>query len=429
MNGVDRTTLTLLRALRTAGHDVCAVVPEPGDVTSALDALEVTYWISPLGCCRGPARRAELRFLARAAERSVEIQNIIQDQRPDLVHLNTGHMIDAAIAAARTNTPALWHIHAPFAIDFQRYESFMTPDAYAWMLQQLGQHVIAVSDDVRTSIAAHLSDERISTLFNGIDVGDLDARATTHPASIHAELGVSEKDPIVFGVGRISAQKNFASFVRVARMVIDALPDTRFAIVGPGEERALAEELPVLIRDLGLQRHVYLLGPRADVPAMLTQGRAFLSTAIFEGQGLAALEAMALRLPVVAMSCVGLRECIQSGTDGVLVPLGDEAACAQSLIEVLQHPDAAMDMGARARRSVIENFSAAAYASSFTEIVERTIAFSGAHPYASGAANFALGMLNECSMAERMLARLETPGGFRASATRWLRKRLSRSNA
>lgn len=319
LNGVDATTLTLIRALRRHGVDTCALVPTAGDITRALDADAIPYRVSDLPCCTSPAPMAELRYFARAAERADEIEAWIRADGVDLVHLNTGHLIDGAIAAACAGVPAIWHIHAPFEVDFARYSRHMEPEGYAWLLSELGSHVLAVSDDVRASLIANISEEQVTTLYNGLDVNELDRLAAAETPDLRATLGVEPGAPLVLGVGRICAQKDFATFVHVAHGVVDAHPKACFAIAGPSEDRELSQALQSLINELTLDRRVFLLGPRSDVPRLLEQANAFLSTAVFEGQGLAALEAMARRRPVVAMACVGLRECIVSGEDGLLV--------------------------------------------------------------------------------------------------------------
>lgn len=394
VNGVDRTTLTLLRALRQLGVDVSALVPDRGDVTEVLDELGTAYRVAPLGCCTGPSKPAELAYLARAATRTEMIERWLREDGFDLIHLNTGHLIDGAIAACKANVPAIWHIHAPFEIDLERYAGFMGPEAYAWLLDELGNHVIAVSEDVRNSLLKWLPAENISTLYNGIDVGDLDIRARQPGKPIREELGLAMNIPLVAGVGRISAQKDFATFVRVARLVANTHPDVCFVIVGPAESKALADALDRQINELGLVNRVFVLGARSDVPALLAQSDMFLSTAIFEGQGLAALEAMSLNKPAVAMDCVGLRECIEHEVDGLLVPLGDEAACAQAVLRVLHDSGLAKKLGEKGRESVLKKYSAQAYAQGFLDIAERILN----QPRTGGkapAASFAFGLLKE----------------------------------
>lgn len=406
VNGVDQTTLTLARALQRQGVEVSALVPRVGDVTQALDAAGIKYRVSDLPCCTGHAKMAELRFLARAASRAHEIADWIRADHFDLVHLNTGHLIDGALAAAMTGAAAIWHIHAPYEIDLARYAGFMESEAYAWLLSGLGSHVIAVSDDVRNSLLPHIPADKVSTLFNGVDLEDLRQHARQFPPSIRRELGLAPETPLVLGVGRISAQKDFATFVRVARRVAQTHPSACFAIAGPEEDEQLSKALSEQIVESGLHRRVFVLGPRHDVPGLLAESEVFLSTAIFEGQGLAALEAMSLNLPVVAMDCVGLRECIRHEEDGLLVPLGDEDACAAAVLRVLADKVLAARLGICGHESVQANYSAAAYGSGFMQIAQRAIQDNQASKN-TAAASFALGLLNEIREAHEWLLKTE----------------------
>src|SRR3569833_2525846 len=193
-NGVDRTTLTLLTALQQLGVEVRALVPAGGEVTEALDALRVPYRIAPLGCCTGPSKVAELNYLSQAAARAQLIEQWLREERVDLVHLNTGHLLDGAIAASKSGVPAIWHIHSPFDVDYQRYARVMGPAAYGWLLRVLGEYVIGVSHDVR-------------------------------------------------GVGRFSAQIDLAIFLRVSKRVTERHSRVCFAFAGPPEDHALADAL------------------------------------------------------------------------------------------------------------------------------------------------------------------------------------------
>ena len=410
VNGVDRTTLTLLRALHQLGVNVSALVPDRGDVTQALDELGVPYQVAPLGCCTGPSKPAELAYLALAATRAEMIESWLREEKFDLIHLNTGHLIDGAIAACMANVPAVWHIHSPFEIDLERYVRFMGPEAYAWLLGDLGNHVIAVSEDVRASLLQWLPSEKVSTLYNGIDVDDLGIRARQPGKLLREALGLPANIPIVSGVGRISAQKDFATFVRVAKLVADMHTDVCFVIAGPAEDRDLAAALHKQINEMGLDGRVFVLGPRSDVPALLAQSNVFLSTAIYEGQGLAALEAMSLNKPVVAMDCVGLRECIEHEIDGLLVPLGDEDACAQAVLRVLHDDGLAKRLGERGRQSVLDKYSSQAYAAGFLVIAESMLSKTRSNK--TPVADFALGLLKEVREANDTATRLDQRPGL-----------------
>lgn len=416
LNGVDQTTLTLVRGLQRMGGQVAALVPQVGDVTRALEECGIRYRVSDLPCCTGPAKMAELRYLSRAASRAEELSVWLREERFDLVHLNTGHLLDGAVAAAQSGTPAIWHIHAPFDVDYARYAGVMPIDGYAWLIGALGSHVLAVSEDIRQSITKHLPPDCVTTLFNGIDIEDLDRRARLSVRSIQQELNLVANTPIVLGVGRISEQKDFATFIRVAAQVIEANHEVCFVIAGPAEDDTLAMNLVAQIKALHLEKRVFLLGPRADVPSLLSQCSMFLSTAIFEGQGLAALEAMALRRPVVAMACVGLRECINDEQDGLLVDLGDEQACARAVTRVLTDTALAERLGKAGRVSVERRFSADAYARDFHAIAQEVLeAPNFADPRA---AEFTLGLLRNIREAHERLILAGEPKSLRARLRR-----------
>ena len=85
----------------------------------------------------------------------------------------------------------------------------------------------------------------------------------------------------------------------------------------------------------------------------------------FEGFGLSAAEAMAAGCPVVGTSVGGLAEIIEDGVTGYLVPPSDSAAFAAALIRVFSDPRDAVNMGARGRKRVSENFSSERFAESF----------------------------------------------------------------
>jgi hypothetical protein len=143
----------------------------------------------------------------------------------------------------------------------------------------------------------------------------------------------------------------------------------------------------------------------------LAQSDVFLSTAIFEGQGIAAVEAMVLAKPVVAMACVGLRECVQDGIDAFLVPPGDEEGAAEAVLRILDDPETAAALGSAAKRNAIERFSSARYARNFLEVVEKAKAF-GPPPADAGMVELVGGLLREFERVDRRLSNYDSNVGL-----------------
>lgn len=372
-NGVDRVSLTLARGLRDAGVELEAIVPEEGAVPAALRGAGIDVTLSRLGCCDSLAWRAAVRFLSRARARADEIGYLLAEGHFDAVIANTGHLIDAALAAGRARVPLIWHIHSPFEEDFARYRELMPAEAYAWLLGSLGSRTVAVSADVAQSLSAWMPAEVIEVVHNGVDLDELRTRATDGDQPVRAELGLPDDARLVLGVGRICRQKDFATFVRVAERMSQTHPNTYFVIAGPDDEQPVADALRAHVLAAGLQSRCVLLGARDDVPRLMAASDVVLSTAIFEGQGMTTIEAMALSKPVVAMACVGLRECIRHNADGLLTPLGDVEATAQAVGRVLDDSGLAIDLGIQARQSAEARFSKEAYSRAFLAVAERAI--------------------------------------------------------
>ena len=129
-----------------------------------------------------------------------------------------------------------------------------------------------------------------------------------------------------------------------AALVVRAVPDARFLIVGEGE---LKEPLERQIKNLALERHVFLTGFRADALSLMKSFDLFAMSSVTEGLGSAVLEAMACGRAVVSTRAGGLPEAVVDGETGLLVPTHDEPALADAIVELLQDAGAARRPWAR----------------------------------------------------------------------------------
>jgi glycosyltransferase involved in cell wall biosynthesis len=424
-NGVDKTTCTLMVALKKLGVKPIAVVPKSGDVTEYLQSQAIRYWLIPYSCCASRTERAQFKFYGDSFAQLDSLITLIREETPDIVHINTGHLLYAGIAAARQKVPAVWHIHAPFAEDLSRYEPTVGAGGYIHLLKQLSSQIIGVSADVSKSLSEYLPPERIKTLYNGIDVEELRSSAKLSSTDIRTELGLSADTKLVIGVGRISAQKDFAAFARIAAKVSKLKPDCYFIVAGPRQEPEAIRLLEDEIARGQLSNRLFILGPRDDIAALAAQSTIFLSTAIFEGQGIAALEAMALDTPPVAMACSGLRECIDHEHDGILVGPGDEDSAAMAIVRLLDDPELAQKLTNNARISVAEKFSSREYANQFLNIAN-TALISGPAAMSDQELDLLSGLLGQINNAHlRLLSFEQQTLGQRIKRILWeLRQKL-----
>ncbi len=181
-----------------------------------------------------------------------------------------------------------------------------------------------------------------------------------HPlpaAAFKSRLGLPENAPVVGIVTRMRVRKGVEEFIRAMAQVREAEPAVHAAIVGEVE---LDADLQALVRALGLEAHLHLLGRRSDMPEVLSAFDLFVLSSHDEGISNAILEAMAMERPVVATDVGGTGEVVRHGHSGLLVPPKDPQALAAAIVQIVAQPLRGGEMGRLGRRIVEEGFSAQA---------------------------------------------------------------------
>ena len=148
---------------------------------------------------------------------------------------------------------------------------------------------------------------------------------------------------LVVGVGRLAAQKGFATLLRAAARWQRRGTVPLLIIAGEGP---LEAELRRQAADAGVS--VRFLGPRGDVPALLAAADVVVVPSTWEGQPLIVQEALRAGRPLVATRVGGIAGL--TGDDGaLLVPPGDAEALSAAVIRLLDDPGAAARLAAAAR--------------------------------------------------------------------------------
>jgi glycosyltransferase involved in cell wall biosynthesis len=220
------------------------------------------------------------------------------------------------------------------------------------------RRVIAVSEAVARSArhvlgGAGAAARRLVVVPNGVDAAERFVPAPRR-AACRAALGLEPGHRVALCVARLSPEKDVGGFLEAAALLTATLPEARFLVAGDGPL------LPTLRRQvdlLGLNGRAFLLGRRDDVPDLMAAAEVVCVPSREEGLGLAALEAMACALPVVAARVGGLPEVVDEGTTGLLVPPGDPVALAGALGTILVDPVQSAAWGAAGRARVLARFT------------------------------------------------------------------------
>jgi glycosyltransferase involved in cell wall biosynthesis len=166
-----------------------------------------------------------------------------------------------------------------------------------------------------------------------------------------------DKSPIIGTVKTLRPRYGIRELILAFQRIADAFPTARLIIVGGGEQYA---ELQTLLVNLSLENRITLTGQvdHKDVPEYLRSFDVFVVPSLTEREsfGVAAVEASASGLPVIASRMGGLPEVVLDGKTGLLVPPGDVDALAFAISRLLADPALRAQMGQAGRQFVLEHY-------------------------------------------------------------------------
>ncbi|MFL5738469.1 MAG: glycosyltransferase family 4 protein [Actinomycetota bacterium] len=339
IGGSERHLLSLLPAVASCGDDVAMLVLTPGpEVRVFLDAAaaaNVETFQFPVGRDLDPR---PIRGIA----------STIRRWRPDIVHTHLVHAdLWGQIAARRCSVPSVRTVHNVQA--FSRREPVRSAVRASG---RLARRTIAISEHAAGFIREHslAPSDRIEVIPYGVDVGCYPAERPRRRA-MRSRLGATD-ETVVFGMAaRMIEGKGHDVAIDAVRATAREHP-MMLAIAGDGPLRAKLE------RRASGDPVVRFLGHLDDVVPFLEACDALLfptDPALGEGFGLAALEAMAEGLPVLASTAGALPEVVGDGVTGRIVD-GDVAAWTRAITELAENETATKAMG-RAGRERAEGFS------------------------------------------------------------------------
>jgi glycosyltransferase involved in cell wall biosynthesis len=260
------------------------------------------------------------------------IRAVVRDFRPDVIHTHREkENVLGGLAARLAGCASLRTVHG--ASEHRPPAWRLDKQAIRWLDRYAERHwqqaSVAVSDELGLRLSAERPATAIEVIHNGIDpdaLADLRERRRARDAA--------QRPKRVAFLGRLVPVKRVDLFLEMARQC-QAVGggEPTFDVVGEGP---LAAELRGLADRLGLQARVTFHGFRPDAVALLADVDALVFTSDHEGTPMAALEAIAIGVPVVARAVGGLPELL-TGVDGCRLVEGDDpAALAEAVLAVLE---------------------------------------------------------------------------------------------
>jgi N-acetyl-alpha-D-glucosaminyl L-malate synthase BshA len=229
--------------------------------------------------------------------------------------------------------------------------------------------------DAVTAVSRSLADEtherlgvprEIEVIPNFVDAN----RCDRDFAAAHRRRLSPDGAPLLVHASNFRPVKRIMDVLEVFRRVHSEVP-AHLALVGDGPDRPGAEKFA---REAGIAHRVEFLGNVTPVEGVLGAGDIFLLPSNEESFGLAALEAMACGVPVIASNAGGLPELIAQGSGGFTFPIGDTAAMAAQAVALLTNPAELMRQRSLAHRRAVEHFSTGPVVDRYEALYRRLLA-------------------------------------------------------
>ncbi len=320
--GGERQTLFTLRGLRAGGHEVALAARAGGPLAERAAAEGI-----PVLACRGALGLARVLLTA--------------GWRYDVLHAQTAQAM-SLLAVFRPLLRA--------ALVFTRRTAFDPPgaaDRHRWKWAR-ADALVAISEAAAATPRAL-----------GLPVTVIPSAVEAVPADPQGmdDLRMRfclEGRRVVVTAAALSPEKDPLTLIDAIDILRRDHPDV--LCLHCGADGAAAGAARARVTELGLGDHYRFAGFLSRVADALALAEVYVSSSCFEALGTSVLDACLAGLPVVATEVGGHRE-ILAPDRGLLAPAGDAAILARRLAWVLDHPQAARDMGERARAMTAREYA------------------------------------------------------------------------
>lgn len=264
---------------------------------------------------------------------SSKMVDVVRFEKLDLLHVHyaiphasAAFMAKQILATYGINIPVVTTLHGT---DITLVGKDLTYKPVVTFSINKSDGVTAVSEDLRKSTYEHFDiHKEIKVIPNFIDLNRFSLKAKDHFKKAIAPQG----ERILVHTSNFRKVKRTKDVVHIFNQILKKVP-AKLLMVGDGPERVYCEQL---CRDLEVSDHVRFLGKQDAVEEILSVGDLFLMPSEAESFGLAALEAMACKVPVISSNTGGLPELNIDGVTGFMNNVGDIDGMAKNAIYILE---------------------------------------------------------------------------------------------
>lgn len=260
------------------------------------------------------------------------ILRAIQREKIDVVNTHSGRDTLLAGIAGRLSS------RKPAVV---RTRHLALPITSKFTYNVLAHRIVTVSEYVRNYlISAGIPASKVQTVQTCVDLEKFDPEKAG--SGLRQELGLEPGTPVVGTVSILRRKKGHHILLDAIPGILEKVPEAVFVFAGNGPQR---DNITNRIKELGLEKKVFLLGLRHDVPNILNSIDLFVLPTLQEALGTSFVEAMAMGRPLIGTDVGGVGELIKDGVNGYLVKPEDSPGLANAIIRTLQDKEKAEMMG------------------------------------------------------------------------------------
>jgi len=253
-----------------------------------------------------------------------DLYRLIKAQQFDIVHGHSSKAGFLARLAAKLADSRIVTVYSPHAISISFNPKFWYLERFAGFLTNA---ILGVSRSERDELENYrlVSRSKLRYATAGIEVAAYAGQFGG--GDLRERIGVPAGTILIGSAGRITAQKDPATFLKAAAELLGSGVRAHFAWAGNGELKCESE---TLASELGIAEHVTFLGYCPDLRPFLDALDIFALSSRYESFGYVTCEAMAMGKPVVATNVSGSNELILHGETGYLVDIADVQGLAKA---------------------------------------------------------------------------------------------------
>jgi len=269
----------------------------------------------------------------------------------DVIHFHT-----PLPPVIKTRLPTITTVHTPMKIDTSMVE-LINPFSVAVKLQGkvsclIESKLFEISDKI-TSVASSVSQELGEY---GLNPDDIEVIGNGVDENLFYPIQNKTNEKYILYTGRLSYRKGLVDFIECGISVCSRYPDVNFKLTGKGP---LFDKLKGIIQESGFQDRFEFLGhvEKSKLIELYQNATIFVLPSHYEGLPTTLLEAMSCGLPVVATAVSGNLDVIESGKNGILVPIKSPDRMAEAVSFLLDNEKLRTEFGIAARKTIEQKFT------------------------------------------------------------------------